>query len=506
GHIVLISDTLSGVVRAVSAGAGTGDARVPGFSLAIAGALGHAAPDDGRPLVWRGAPADTNKATFARFPIHSATLLPDAWFADKIVLIGADLPDSDRHRTPYAAVFDPDLSNIPGVVIHAHALAQFLEGSERHVPSLIEETVSVLFMVALGIALAFAVWPQFLRLGAVGLFIIAWWVGAFWVFFSYALIFPVVMPSLGIAAAYGVGSAVVGGFYRRQQRHIRNAFEHYLAPAVVERLVEEGRIPEQGGEEREMTVWLSDLENYSTYSELLSPSELVDFLNTVYTVMADTIEEYNGFVAQFVGDAVVAAFGAPLDDPHHARNAIESVLACKERVEALNDEISLPGGLGLRNRYGVSTGPLLVGNIGSRRRLSYSIVGDDINLASRLEGVNKMYGSTIIVNEVTKGQCGEGILFRELDVVRVKGRDTPVRIFEPLGFEENVSEEQRAGLATFAEALAQYRAGRFDDSAELFESIAADDRVASVWCARVRALAADPPEADWEPINNLTTK
>ena len=158
----------------------------------------------------------------------------------------------------------------------------------------------------------------------------------------------------------------------KDKRHIKKAFSHYLAPSVVDRLVADGRMPTLGGELRELTVWISDMENYTTISELLPPKELVDLLNTVATMISDTVEEHDGFVAQFVGDAVVAAFGAPLHDPAHARHAVESAMACSRRVAELASQMTLPDGLRLHIRIGISTGELLVGNIGSRRSRSHA--------------------------------------------------------------------------------------------------------------------------------------
>jgi class 3 adenylate cyclase len=316
------------------------------------------------------------------------------------------------------------------------------------------------------------------------------------------LFHPIVAGAITLAGLLGYRFTVID----RTQRHIRKAFGRILSPSLVERMVELNQLPTQGGELREMTVWLSDLENYATVAEALAPNELVDLLNEVYSVMSDTIEEHDGFVAQFVGDAVVAGFGVPLEDPDHARHGVEAAMACCERVAELKDRLDLPHGLNLRIRVGVSTGALLVGYIGSKRRLSYSIVGDDINLASRLEGVNKIYGSTILVNEVTKDLCGPGIAFREIDLVRVKGRDSPVRIFEPLGKSEAIEEAQAQCVQTFASALAAFRERHFDAAADKFNSLAGDDPVSKAFAERAREMAADPPPPDWDGVNTLVTK
>ena len=191
---------------------------------------------------------------------------------------------------------------------------------------------------------------------------------------------------------------------------------------------------------------------------------------------------------------------------HLAGHGVEAALDCVERVAALGRGLDLPEGFRIRIRIGISTGTLLAGYIGSKRRLSYTFIGDDINLASRLEGVNKLYGSTVLVNEATAERCGEAIAFREVDRVRVKGRDQPVRILEPLGRRESVTEPQRRQAEAFAQALALFRARRFEEAAERFAALAERDPVARSFADRAGELAADPPEADWDGVRNLLSK
>jgi len=393
---------------------------------------------------------------------------------------------------------------IPGIYLHAAAIRNLVRGEVlRPLPDTV--SIGLSFALALGMALCvMATTPLRAAVilaagmntwiaGATGAFIAGW---------ALPLVSPILASGITLVALVGYRYAVTD----RTERHIRKAFGRILAPALVDRMVEMKQMPTQGGELRDITVWLSDLEGYSTISEVLSPGEVVDLLNSVYSVMSDTIEEHGGFVAQFVGDAVVAAFNVPLDDPEHAEHGIEAAMACCDRVAALRDELSLPKGTKLRIRIGVSTGKLLVGYIGSQRRLSYTIVGDDINLASRLEGVNKIYGSTILVNEVTKSLCGPDIVFREIDVVRVKGRDSPVRIFEPVGRREEVDEETVQRMDVFSQALALFRDRKFEEAAALFESLADADPVARSFVGRAREMAEEPPPADWDGVNTLLTK
>lgn len=413
---------------------------------------------------------------------------------------GASLHCMDETKGPGEPGFHRD--TIPGIYLQAAAINNLVRGDAlRELDPLAYAVATGVLVLAVGLttmsveavasATAYGVGLVVWTLVATGLFRAGWIVPLF---------DPAAAGALTLTTLLGYRFAVAD----RAGRHIRKAFTHYLAPAVVDRLVERNQMPEQGGEMRDMTVWISDLEKYSTISENLRPHELVVLLNQVYSVMADTIEEHGGFVAQFAGDAVVAGFGAPLDDPDHAENGVRSALACDERIRALGAELHLPKGLGLRNRIGISSGELLVGNIGSKRRLNYAIVGDDINLASRLEGTNKTYGSTIIANEATVRQCGPELRFREIDRVRVVGRDTPVRIYEPLGFE--IDDERERDLEAFAEALAAYRAHEFGEAAAMFGDLAERDPVAAAFVERSWTLLAEAPPDDWDGVFTFDKK
>ncbi len=424
-----------------------------------------------------------------------------ALLAGHIVLIGTTAVGlKDDWATPLTA-------NSTGIEMHAQVIEQILTGEYLLRPDW-AVGAELVFLLVLGLALIVllprwgALWCAILAGSAVILTLAGTWAA----FDQLRWLFDPIFPAFVILLIYLVESSLIFLRSEAERRHIRKAFSHYLAPSVVERLVTEGRMPMQGGEMRELSVWISDLENYSTYSELLPPTELVTLLNTVYTVISDTVEEHDGFVAQFVGDAVVAVFGAPLSDPAHAQNAVESALACTRRVGELATRMSLPKGLRLHIRVGISTGELLVGNIGSKRRLSYSIVGDDINLASRLEGANKIYGSTLLVNESTVQQCGPELRFREVDVIKVLNREAAVRIFEPLGKPELISADRERDLEAFAAALALFRAREFATAAASFEGLSGSDPVAAAFAARARQMCADPPPGDWDGINVLLAK
>ena len=494
----VVQGATSFVIKSTGGSGETGFGQNTGINHVKVG--GFIAATDAHGRVWNYDSGPIPDRFVSAWRVMEPDFSPDE-LADNIVIIGASAPGlKDVRATPL---------NVegPGVELHAQVIEQLLTDRFLSRPDW-ALGAEILYLVAFGLILIVLLprWgPLWCAiLGALGIVAAA---GASWYAFDHErwLLDPI-YPAIVVLLIYLSDSLIIYLRTEAERRHVRRAFAHYLAPAIVERLAEERRMPEQGGELREMTVWISDLANYSTLSEKLDAPEVVDFLNQVYTVMSDTVEEYEGFVAQFVGDAVVAAFGAPLDDEDHAKHAVESAMACKQRVAELGTTMELPPGMSLGIRIGISTGPLVVGNIGSKRRLSYSIVGDDINLSSRLEGVNKVYGSTILVNGVTRDLCPPEMVFREVDVVRVKGRDTPVRIYEPFGEEDSLSDEQRADLAAFDEALEAYRARNFGSALPAFEDLAERDPVARTYVARSREMKENPPPEGWDGVYEMLTK
>jgi hypothetical protein len=199
-------------------------------------------------------------------------------------------------------------------------------------------------------------------------------------------------------------------------------------------------------------------------------------------------------------------FGAPLDDPAHAANAVRAALACRDRLAQLKGEFGLPEGRVLNARIGINTGDALVGNIGSRRRFNYTVMGDAVNLASRLESANKVYATSILASRDTVDRCGDVIVFREIDRVLVKGRAQAAALFEPLAAQGMVPEHLATLVTAYRLALDAYRLGRFDEAAAQFEALAPNDRVSARMAERARRFAAEPPPESWNGVFALDTK
>jgi len=283
----------------------------------------------------------------------------------------------------------------------------------------------------------------------------------------------------------------------RQKAFLKQAFRHYLSPVVIERLLEDPAQLRLGGERRELTIFFSDLQGFSSLSERLDPEALTQLLNDYLTDMTDIILEEGGTLDKYEGDAIIAFWNAPVGQPDHATRAVRAALWCQRRLADRRAEFRERSGVDLRMRIGIHTGEVVVGNMGSRERFDYTVLGDAANLASRLEGANKAFGTFLMVSETTWA-AARGFAGRELARLRVVGRQTPVRVFEPC------EGAPPPGWTEFARGLEAFGAGRFSEALAAFER-AGDDPAARAYAQRCRRLAAEPPP-EWDGVWNLTEK
>jgi adenylate cyclase len=444
-------------------------------------------------------------------------------FDGKVVLIGTVLDVEDRKVTSKRYATAPEgasavrcvlpspaagqkftRDSIAGVYIHATAVNNLLRGDALTEVGRSGRGIISFALAALTATAALALGPAAAALAAFG--IAAAWTAGATVAFRDALALPLVQPLLaGIAAL----STTIG--YRfvvadRNKRLLRQNFAFYLAPAVIEKMMASNKPPALGGEVRNVTVYFSDIADFSSFSEKIKPGELVAAMNEYLSAMTDIIEAHGGFVDKYIGDAIVAVFGAPLDDLDHAANSVRAAQRCAARLGELDRVAATFQGRTVRQRIGLNSGEALVGNIGSRRRFNYTAMGDTVNLASRLEGANKFFATTIIASETTMALSGAAFVWRELDTIRVKGRTTAVRIYEPLAAAGAVTPEQQSCRKAYAEGLARFRARDFTGAAEHFAHAADADPPSALFLARVRELARRPPGPDWEPVNALEEK
>ena len=294
----------------------------------------------------------------------------------------------------------------------------------------------------------------------------------------------------------------------REKKKIRGAFQYYLTASVINEMLKDPTNLKLGGDKKDLSVLFSDIRGFTTISEKLTPEELVRLLNEYLTAMTNIVFKYEGLLDKYMGDAIMAVFGAPLDQPDHARRACLTALEMMEDLHKLQKKWEAEGRPILNIGIGINTGDMVVGNMGSEMRFDYTVMGDMVNLGSRLEGINKEYGSNIILSEFTYNVVQDSVSCRELDWVRVKGKNKPVKIFELLG--EKKDEGNWKDLITnFEKGLMLYREAKWDEAIESFQrvlTIRADDFASSMYIERCKSLKEQPPPQPWDGVFTMTKK
>ncbi len=445
-------------------------------------------------------------------------------FAGKIVIFGTVRDSEDRKttskrfatglegsRAPRCALPSAQLSagqfkrsTIAGVYVHATAVDNLIARDAIVELGALPVTIIALVFAALASLAARMLAPGGAAVAYVGM--VAIWMGCAALVFTRALALPLSEPFLA-----GLVSMVAIVAYRlvvtdKGERLLRNSFALYLAPQVIDKMLASKKLPVLGGETRDVTVFFSDLAGFASISEKMTPAELVAFMNEYLSAMTDIIESRGGYVDKYIGDSIVAVFGAPADDSDHASNAARAALGCRARLDELNRDSAAFKGYDVAHRMGLNSGAALVGNIGSRRRFNYSVMSDAVNVASRLEGANKYYRTTIAASEMTVALTGSTFTWRELDAIRVKGRATPVKIYELLAEAGEETPQQAAAATAYVQGLAYWRNREFDAAAKCFGRVADVDRPSALFLNRANAFASHPPGPDWEPVTTLDAK
>jgi class 3 adenylate cyclase len=395
-------------------------------------------------------------------------------------------------------------TSIDGVYVQATAVNNLVRGEGLAELAMWAGGLIAVLFASISALAALALGPVALVVSYLGL-AFAWTAGAT-AAFRHALALPLVEPLFAGAIAIALAGSFRQVVSERDKRLLRKSFALYLAPAVIEKMVASKKPPALGGETRVITVFFSDLAGFSTLAETMMPGELVTLMNAYLSAMTEIIEQHGGFVDKYIGDAIVAVFGAPLDDADHAGNAVRAALRCRARLVELNAGAAELKGHALRHRIGLNTGEALVGNIGSGRRFNYTVVGDAVNIAARLEGANAFFGTTMLAAQATVALAGARFDWREIDAVRVKGRAQPVAIFEPLAEAGHASAEQSASAASYAQGLACWRRRDFAGAAAHFGESAATDPPSARFLSRAKTMTQSPPGHDWEPVNTLEGK
>lgn len=422
----------------------------------------------------------------------------------KIVLIGGTATGThDIHTSPYGPLY-------PGVEVHANVIESILQEDFLVRPEWLRmlDTFMIIFS-----GLLLGLLSRYFKANAMALFlaggIIGYLLVDYFLFSVKGLWVHTVFPVMTQLFVYSGVTLYKFAFEEREKRFIKGAFSQFLAPVVVDRLVKNPSLLKLGGERKVLTAFFSDVAGFSTISENLTPEGLVDLLNHYLTEMTDIIMKYEGTVDKFEGDAIIAFFGAPIPFEDHARRTCFAALEMQQRLEELRIQWKKEGKHELFVRIGINTGPMVVGNMGSKTRMDYTMMGDSVNLAARLEGVNKVYKTYLMISEFTLEQAKEDIEVRELDIIRVVGKSEPVRIYELLSKKGELSEKAQEVIKLYNQGMGHYKNRQWKKSRDYFEkvlSIDEQDGPSLVYIERCSKFLMSPPSENWDGIFSMTSK
>jgi class 3 adenylate cyclase/CHASE2 domain-containing sensor protein len=464
-----------GIVRTIHPGMTVADGRyLLSFERALAEKFGVKTADKTETIVWRKPPKgqrydyfETGAWIVNQYAPAIFNLVGPAQFQDRIVIVGSDLTLVDRHRTPLATI---SLDGVmPGVFAHAYGVSTLLDGAVSPFAGWKTNLAVALFLAALGAALGVLNFHLAPRLAVLAAIVAAYCVAGLYIYYYSDLVLGLLAPSLACILSFIVMDSLTGLQARRQRLEIQGMFSRYLSPKVVEFLVAHPERASLEAERRVMTYLFTDIADFTTFSEHMESKELAELINDYLEGMTQVVQQHDGMVDKFIGDAVFAIFNVPVYDlPDHAERAVKCALDMdnfSEEFRRRYREKGLEFGL---TRIGVLTGPAAVGNFGSKTRLSYTAQGDAVNAASRLEGLNKQFGTHICVSGETRALCKQ-IQFREIASVILKGKTVPTMVFEPLHPGSRAEELAAPYRAAFEKAAAHDPQAK-----DLFAALAAE--------------------------------
>jgi adenylate cyclase len=430
--------------------------------------------------------------------------VPPAQLKGALVLVGTTAPGiNDLRVTPVSAAY-------PGVEVHANMIKSILDNNFKARPDVgwALELLQVL-VFGLGLAIALALLSPLKSIALALATLGAATAINFYLYYQLNAVINAALIVLLIVALFVLNVAYGYFFEVRKSAALVSRFSQYVAPELVAEMADDPEQYNMDGESRELTVLFVDVRGFTTISEGLEPKELREFINLYLTAMSiDIRDSHQGTLDKYIGDAVMAFWGAPVAFPDHAARAVASALLMQASAARLNVQFLARGWPALHIGIGLNTGIMHVGDMGSKIRQAYTVMGDAVNLGSRLEGITKVYGVGIAVGETTRA-AAPGFVWRELDRVRVKGKNVPVAIFEPLGSEGALDAGALAELAAWDEALALVRARQWERARAAVLALAQaspDQGLYQLYAARIDAWRADPPGPDWDGATNFDTK
>jgi adenylate cyclase len=441
------------------------------------------------------------------FPYLSVTdvlnkRMPVEDLQDTIVLLGTTAPGLlDLRSTPVQNVY-------PGVEVHANIISAALDGTIRHKPAYTQGYEFLIILLCGLLMTFFLLFVTPLKITAATLTVSTLVCALnFYAWMEWKLVLPLASTLVMLVSLF-IFHISYGFFVEsRGKRHLAKMFGQYIPPELVDEMDNSSEEISLQGESRDMSVLFSDVRGFTTISEGLDAKELTALMNAFLTPMTGIIHQCRGTIDKYMGDSVMAFWGAPLADPQHAQNALLAARQMIEKLAELKPEFVQRGWPEINIGVGISSGTMNVGNMGSEFRMAYTVMGDAVNLGSRLEGLTKLYGVQIIVNETTR-EAVPDFRFRELDRVTVKGKDEPVTIYEPVAPKDEIELGTKSELRRYHQALKHYRSQEWDAAEqELFFLLKNENRmIYQIYLDRIANYRSDPPDENWDGVYRHTSK
>jgi len=421
----------------------------------------------------------------------------------KIAIFGTSAAGlKDLRTTPLESAY-------PGVEVHANIIQGILDQSIKHKPEyMIGVEILLLFLLGLVLTLTLPLlspsWSTITTLLSISIVLLL----DNYTWNQLMVIMPVASPLILIVLLYIMNMSY--GFFveSRGKRHLTHLFGQYVPPDLVDEMSRNLKKINLDGEIRNMTVLFTDVRGFTSISENMQPKELTTYINAFLTPLTEVIHNNRGTIDKYMGDAIMAFWGAPLKDPQHGKNALLAGLEMLKAIKKLNQEFASKGQPEIKIGIGINTGEMNVGNKGSEFRVDYTVLGDAVNLGSRLEGLTKNYGVDFIVNESTRHEVPE-FEYRMLDTVKVKGKNKPVTIFEPIDFVENVDKNTRKQIKEFHHALKLYRQQNWDSAEKAIFHLSQQEperKIYRIYLDRIAFFRNNPPDKNWDGVFTHTNK
>ena len=446
-------------------------------------------------------------------------LLQSGIFKDKIVLIGSTLPeDGDLHPVSYSLGRRKGDNQMWGVEIHANAIQNILWDDFLYRQSKSSEIVVIVILSFLSF-FVFSIFKnkklnpvisEVFSLSLLALFVFSFYLLGIYLFNENNYMIAVISPIASIVSGYLSTTIYFAMKILKQNALIKGMFEHYVSKSLVDELLADPGKLTLGGEKKEITTLFSDIEGFTTISENMSAEELVEFINSYLHIMTELVLENNGTLDKYLGDALMAFWGAPIAVEDQELKACKTAILMQNKIDELKENWIHDANKQIRARIGINSGEVVVGNIGGNERFDYTVMGDGVNLASRLEGINKIYGTSILISEFTYKKVAEKVLVRIVDKVVVQGKTNSILVYELLGLKEDQQSEEKFKLYNgFIDGYKKYESRDFEKARFDFQNsltIIPNDKLSQIYLDRCEKFISNPPAEDWDGVSYLETK